>query len=120
LKNSLETIVLTDIKNIDFVKEAKMKIRIIILLVVLVIVITMSFYSCSFKSHRFNYYRTVTLNGWYEIVGLTPLKDNIGKKSTCYHFIYDDKHRLVEVESLKNGKLSDTSEFGDEVAKSDY
>ncbi|MDY0152106.1 MAG: hypothetical protein RBS43_07535 [Candidatus Cloacimonas sp.] len=68
-------------------------------------------------AQRYNYYRNVTVNGRYEITGINPLKDNVGKVSTCYHFIYDKKHRTIEVESLLNGKLSNKSFWGFGVAK---
>jgi len=59
-----------------------------------------------------NYYRKIELDGRYSIVGRYPVPDKIANKVNCYHFIYDEKGKLIKVEYLKSGKLQNDPYFG--------
>jgi YD repeat-containing protein len=64
-----------------------------------------------------NYYRHIEIDGRYAIKGKYPIPDEMARKVNCYHFVYSDKDKLVEVEYLKSRKLSGGSYFGDNVAQ---
>ena len=51
-----------------------------------------------------NYYRRVRIDSKYEIVGAYPVADELAKKTNCYHFVYDEKGRVIKVEYLVHFK----------------
>ena len=51
-----------------------------------------------------NYYRRVRIDGRYAIVGAYPVADEQAKKINCYHFVYDEKGRVIRVECLEHFK----------------
>lgn len=60
-----------------------------------------------------NYYRKAILDrGTHSIMGKYPVADEMAKKINCYHFVYDDKDRLIKVEYLKVGVLQNDNVFG--------
>jgi hypothetical protein len=65
--------------------------------------------SCTNKSQ--NFYRSITFVNYYQIVGRFPIADSDSGNVNCYHFIYDEKGRLVNVKYLKGGRLSNDSYF---------
>ena len=69
----------------------------------LLIIISLLIGSCARRPA--NYYRKVDIGSRYEIIGRYPIKDDMATKVNCYHFIYNEKGKLVRVEYLKRGKL---------------
>jgi YD repeat-containing protein len=63
------------------------------------------------------YYRKVKIDGRYEIKGSYPIPSDIGEKVDCYRLLYNNKGKIVKIEHLKAGKLSEPSYFGNAVAQ---
>jgi hypothetical protein len=60
----------------------------------------------SCNSNKASYYRTVKLDGRYEIVGEKPILSSTSKKTDCYHFVYNQDGKVIEISYLEKGKPS--------------
>ncbi|MEK6967402.1 MAG: hypothetical protein AABX51_02105, partial [Nanoarchaeota archaeon] len=80
----------------------------------LIVVVIFLMQGCG-KERKFNYYRVAEIDGRSAIVGRYPVPDKMSKKVNCYHFVHNDKGKLVKVEYLKGGKIAVDAKSG--VAK---
>ena len=82
----------------------------------LIVITTLLIISCNVRRETGEYYRKVSLDGRYSIVGQNSLSPQMGRKGESYHFLYDKEGRLIKMEHLLGGKLKGNSFFGADVA----
>jgi len=62
------------------------------------------------RDHKF--YRHVSVDGKYEIVGNYQLNERYAKRINCYRFTYNKKGTLIKIMYLKGGKISSDPYWG--------
>ncbi|MGD8717331.1 MAG: hypothetical protein PVH29_00785 [Candidatus Zixiibacteriota bacterium] len=62
------------------------------------------------------YFRHVTVDGRYDIVGMNEIPEERATGINCYRFIYDEAERPTEIVLIKGGRPSPGSYFGEKVA----
>ena len=51
------------------------------------------------------YYRNVEIEGNRTIKGRYPITEELARRADCYHFIYDNSGKLIEVAHLNDGRV---------------
>ncbi len=74
--------------------------------ILITIAFLFSFALLGLAEEKANYYRHITVDGTYSIVGRYPIDDELADEVNCYHFVYDNIGRLRKVEYLECGNLS--------------
>jgi len=88
-------------------------------IIISLVFIAFVFSGCGKK--RANYYRQIdTLSNNGSIIGTYPVPDKSFNKVNCWHFIYDKKGKLMQVEYFKLGKTNNNDVFGFAKIKIDY
>ena len=68
------------------------------------------------SGERAKYYRQVSLDGRYDIIGRYPVSREMAMKGESYRFVFDNEENLTRVEHIIAGEIRGESFFGRDVA----
>ena len=73
-----------------------------------------------FDKNNISYYKKITINCYFEIIGLYKITDNSFNNNKCYKFISDEKKELIRIEFLVDGMIKNDDYLKTAIIKYEY